>query len=231
MASYQQKQYQLFREIEEKFKRGESPSTIVEPIQDYSQDNQICLTGVVFLSGRLQTLITKKIIEPLRKIDPEQYYYLPDSLHLTIQNVRTINNPPLFSDEDVKKVQNVFKKVIPKHQRFEFELKGLFELPTSLGICAYSDKSIKDLCFDLRDELTKTGVPDNKTYASKEIIFGNVTVSRYTTTPSPEFFKEINRMKDMEIGKLKVKTVSLITTNSVCHPKLTKFIQTFDLKV
>lgn len=230
MFSYQQRQYELFEKLEKKFKKGKGKSTIVEPVEDYINDKRIGLTSVVFIPENLQKIIVSKIIEPLRKTDGNQYYFLPESLHLTIQNIRTVSDPPLFTDEDVKKAKTVFDRTISKHEQFEFELKGLFELPTSLGIRGYSNETLKDLVLDLRKNLIEAGVPDNKKYESNEIFFGNITVCRYTSQPNDLFLGEIKNLKNVEIGRLNVKKISLITTNSICHPKVTNIIETFNLQ-
>lgn len=230
MTSYQQKQLELLQKLEEEFKKGKTPSTIVELVEDYVNDNRICLTSVVFIPGDLAQLITSKIIDPLRKADPDQYYYPASSLHLTIQNIRTINDPVLFTEDDVKNAKKVFSEVIPRHRSFNFNLQGLFEMPTSLGIRAFSDEALKFLILDLRSKLNQYGIPDNKTYASRDIFFGNISVCRYTQTPKESFFNLVQQLKEVEVGQLRVKTISLVTTNSVCHPEKTKVLQTFSLR-
>ncbi|MBI2326837.1 hypothetical protein HYU92_00810 [Candidatus Curtissbacteria bacterium] len=229
MISYQKKQFELFEKLEGKFKQGKIPTTIVEPVADYANDNRIGLTSVIFIPENLQKIIVSKIIEPLREADSNQYFYLPRSLHLTIQNIRTISDPPLFTDEDVEKAKTAFDQIIPKHKELEFTVKGLFELPTSLGIRCYSNDSLKDLVLDLRKNLIKASVPDNKSYESDEIFFGNITVCRYITHPSNLFLEKIKKLKVVEVGKLSVRTICLITTNSVCHPSSTKIIGKYDL--
>lgn len=230
MISYQQKQQELFDRLEEKFKKGENPATVVEPVSDYINDNRICLTSVAFVPETLRVIIDKKLIKLLREADPRQYYYLPQSLHLTIQNIRTINQPPLFNDGDIAKTKIVFEKIIPKYRQFEFKLEGLFELPTSLGIRAFSDDTIKNLCLELRKKLEEVGSPDNKKYITNEVIIGNVSICRYTQQPNNAFLAKVRELKNVKIGKLSVKTISLITTNAVCYPKRTQVIKEFSLK-
>lgn len=230
MDSYYKQQDVLFNEIEERFKKGESPATIVQQLNDYENDDQICLTSVAFVPKNLQELVVSKLISPLKKADPRQYFYLPESLHLTIQNIRTVDNPPQFSASDIEKSKQVFSNIVPKYPPIVFRLKGLFNLPTSLGIRAYAEKTLKDLCLELRHELASAGVPDNKTYASNKIFFGNVSISRYTTTPNAKFDDILNNFKNIDIGIFNVESVFLITTNSVCYPQKTKILAKFDLR-
>lgn len=226
--TYQDRQRETIRAIEDAFKRGEVPSTIVESRKDYAKDNQIGLTSVSFVPKNIQNNTKNKLINPLCVQDDRQYFYLPQSLHLTVQNIRTINNPPLFSSEDIEKAKFVFENIIPKHRKIKFVLKDLFELPTSLAVCAYSDESYRDLVAELREELVFAGVPDNKKYAS-DVIVGNVTVCRYTTTPTDEFIKTVKELKNIEIGELSVDKVFLITTNAVCYPSKTTILGEYPL--
>ncbi len=226
---YQEKQYKLFQDIEESCKSGKNISTLVETISDYGNDNKICLTSVVFIPEDLRNVIIKNIIEPLNKLDSGQYYYLPDSLHITLQNIRTVSNPPLFNNDDIDKVKKVFKEVIPKYKSLSFELKGLFELPNSLSIRAYSSEYLRDLRLEIMDKLEEVGVPDNKTYASNDIFFGNSSICRYVKNPNKDFFEKVKELKNETIGILDVKKISLITTNAVCHPNKTKVIEEYNL--
>lgn len=94
----------------------------------------------------------------------------------------------------------------------------------------FSEEIFANLVLELRSELIKHNVPDNKTYASNKIMFGNITLSRYTSPPNKAFFDIVKELKNIEIGKFEVKTISLITTNSVCHPTKTKIISKYKLK-
>ena len=103
MQSYQKLQFDLIEKIECDFREGKEPSTIVEPVPDYIHDDRICLTAISFLPQEVEDEIITKIIKPLREADSRQYFYVPSSFHVTIQNVRTIANPPLFNDRDIEK--------------------------------------------------------------------------------------------------------------------------------
>lgn len=226
---YQDKQLQLITAIEKKFKSGELPSEIVKAVSNYQNDNRICLTGVAFVPQRLEQIILDKLTKPLKKADNRQYYYIPGSFHITINNVRTINQPPLFNKVDIRNAKKTFEKVIQKHKVFSVEIKRLFELPTSLAISAFSNEKLEKLVLELRKELANNKVADNKKYASSNIVFGNITLCRFTTYPNREFITMVNKLKNTSLGKLEVKTISLITTNSVCRPNKTKIISRYNL--
>jgi 2'-5' RNA ligase len=229
MEEYQKRQHKLFEQLEARFKENIDAAETVEPVADYVSDNRICLTSVVFLPEKLIEDINKKIVKEFSGADNAQYFYLPESFHLTIQNIRTINDPPLFTDEDIEKVRCIFREIIPKHKKFLITLKGLFETPTSFSVRGYCGDDLHKLILDLRGGINSVGVPDNKKYGSDEVFFGNVTICRYTKTPNDDFLKAIKKIKNVEIGDLLVDKISLITTNAVAYPGKTKIIEEFYL--
>jgi 2'-5' RNA ligase len=233
MESHKEQQHKLFEQLETQFKEGDKMAEIFKPalehVSDYISDNRICLTSVVFPSEEIIKVIEEKIVSQFFGVDENQYFLLPESFHLTIQNVRTIHNPPLFTDDDIRKAKEVFKKVVPKHHKLSISLKGLFEAPTSFVIRCYCDDNLQKLVLDLRSEMIAAGIPDNKKYASGNIILGGITVCRYTKKPNDKFCETIKKLKNIEIGNLLVDKISLITTNSVAHPNKTKIIEEYYL--
>lgn len=227
--TYQKKQLILVTKIEQDFKSGNVPSEIVTPIKNYDEDNRLCLAGVSFLPSKFCRLIISKLINPLKKADNGQYFYNPRSLHMTINSVRTINDPPLFTENDIQKANQVFAKVVPKHKKFFVEVKRLFELPTSLAITAFTGQNFEKLVFELRSELASAGVPDTKRYASQSMAFGNITIARFIRTPNSKFLNLVQKLKDTNLGKLEISKVSLVVTNAVSSPKKTRVISDYNL--
>lgn len=205
-------------------------STIVDMLNNYAVDNQLCLTTVAFVPKSIADIIQTKIIKPLKNIEPSHYYYPENSLHLTIKNIRTVHSPPLFTQKNITKVEKSFSKIIPGYKKFSFQLKGLLKLPTSLALRAYCDETVKKLIKNLDETLNIIGVPDNKKYMSNDVYWGNITLCRYTKNPSKNFLSIADELKNEFIGELIIQKIYLITTNSVCHPSKTKIINTYSLK-
>jgi hypothetical protein len=221
------KQLEMTKKIEKDFKHGISRSTIVNPVSDYINDNRMCLTSVVFVPQNLVSKIINDVISPLKKADPAQYFYLPSSFHITIRNIRIISDPSSFNDIDIEKTKEVFKKIVPKYHPFTFELKRIFELPTSLAISAFSNETLGNLALELGQSLERVGVPDNKIYVNSDVVIGNATISRFTNKPNSKFWEKIKELKEIDMGSFEVRKVFLITTNAVCHPSKTKIIEEY----
>lgn len=224
------KQKELIKQLENSFANGANKSTVVEMQKDYVNDDQICLTSVVFIPDEISNKIISDIINELKKIDPQHYFYPPESMHLTIKNIRTINKPPLFSETDIHKVNQLFSEIITQFPIFEFSVEDVLVFPTSLSVMAYSDDTLQKLISSLDEGLQKIGESDNKKYLSDYIFWGNITICRFTQNPSAQFIEEVKKVRNLKIGKFKVEKISLIACNAVCHPESRKIISEYELK-
>ncbi|MGH8002418.1 MAG: 2'-5' RNA ligase family protein, partial [Brasilonema sp.] len=139
------------------------------------------------------------------------------------------HNPPLFQNEDVVKVHELFTQIIPKFQSFTFHLEGLILFPTSVSLVGYCDETLRKLVQALDLGLKEIGVPDNKKYISDTIFFGNMTLCRLTHEPSSSFQNKVKELESIYIGEMRVTEISLIICNAVCHPKTKKVIGTYKL--
>lgn len=219
MNNYILKQKTLVKELEDSFNQKTHKSTVVDMQNDYFNSKQICLTSVVFIPNDISSKITQNIINPLKEIESEHYFYSPESMHLTIKNVRTVNNPPLFNKSDIEKVNELFNKIVPQFPAFEFNIEDVLLFPTSISVMAYSNDTLQKLVIALNEGLKEIGVPDNKKYISNSIFWGNITVCRFVKNPGEKFVKAIREMRNSKIGRFELERINLVTGNVVLNPE------------
>ncbi len=228
--SYVAQQKKIIQQMKDNIRLGQIKQSIVEMRSNYENDNATGLVSVAFPPINITKIISEKIIEPLKSTDNNHFYYSTEFLHLTIKNVRTVNSPPLFNNEDVDKVDNLFAQIFPKFETFNFTLQGLVLFPTSVSLIGYCHETLKELVQTLDFGLKDIGVPDNKKYISDTIFFGNITLCRFTQNPNSSFKNKLQELENIYIGEMPVSEVSLITCNSVCNPKTRKIIATYKLR-
>lgn len=227
--SFQQRQKKLVYEYEQSIQSGNVKPTVVPIQKDYANDKQQCLTSVSFVPTDIAKKIIKEVTEPLRQYDPNHYFYPPESMHLTIKNIRTINDPPLFNTKDIERVDKLFAETIPQFPKFEFAIEDVVVFPTSMSVTAFSDRILWDLVSALDKGLKEISVPDNKKYVSDSVYFGNITLCRFTKKPNDKFIKEAREFRNHKIGKMKIEKINLISCNAVCHPNSLKIIGEYKL--
>jgi len=69
--------------------------------------------------------------------------------------VQNIAKPATFTDADLPKVVKVLESVVSKTKSFKYSLKGIFELPTSISICAYFPEEVVPSMKLIREEIKK----------------------------------------------------------------------------
>ncbi|MEN8253555.1 MAG: hypothetical protein ABFQ62_04235 [Patescibacteria group bacterium] len=216
LSSHQKSQLAVINKIERRVKNNTMNFSTVEPVSDYDTDNRMSLTSVHFPRLDLLEKIQNKIISPLKEIQPEHYYYKNSSLHLTIKNIRVINDPPNFNKNDIKKVKEVFTRVIPKHKKFKVYFYRLLLFPANLALVGTTEPELDDLVLELDRELKKSGVPDDKKYANKKYFFSNMTLARFYSTPNEEFKAKVSDLsKQINFKPYVIDSVSLVEANAI----------------
>lgn len=215
MNNHQQKQIEVINQIENQINSNKLKFSVVAPVEDYENDPRLCLTSVHIPSNPLKQKVQDEIIKPLKTLLPDAYFYSPDSMHMTIKNIRVINDPPHFTSLDIKKANQVFSKIIPGHHKFKVYFYRLLLFPNNLALIGTSDSELDNIIQDLDKKLKEVRLPDDKTYINSQYFFSNMTLARFSN-PSKEFVKKAQELSEqIHFEPYIVDSVSLITCNAV----------------
>lgn len=227
MTPFQQRQLALMRQMETCLASDTTASTIIPFQTDYVTDPQRALSVNAYIPIRLATVIQSKLINPLKTIDPTQYYYPDESLHITIHSIRIIHDPPMYTPRDIETSMQLLERFIQSEHPFSFTLHGIISLPTSVAVIALITPEYDRFTRSLRRAFVDAGIPDDKTYFTDEMVFANTTICRYTHPPSLDFLHNIKTLPNIYIGKFIAKEVSLVEINAGAHPSKTKVFGTY----
>ncbi len=220
MKTHQDRQREVIAQIEKQIQDNALTFSTVAPVINFDQDDRICLTSVHFPSDVLKQKIIQSIQKPLQDKFPHHYYYPQESLHMTIKNIRVIQDPPSFTDADVSKVERVFTSVVPKHNVFKVYFYRFLLFPTNLALIGTTDPELDDLVLDLDRELKESGVADDKIYINRKYFFSNMTLVRFTKPIDASFQEEIVKLfSQLHFESYLVDSVSLIQGNASLHNK------------
>jgi len=213
---HQHGQINNITKIEKQIQNNSLQFSTVSPINDYKNDPRMSLTSVHLLNRILVQTICKTLINPLKIIEPFHYYYSGDSFHMTIKNIKVVNNPPRFSSTEVKTVQNIYQQVIPKHKKFKVFFYRLMLFPNNLSLIGTTDPELDNIVLDLNSHLIKAGVPDDKQYVNSQYFFSNITLVRFTSKINQQFIQKVNELsKNINFKPYEVDSVSLLSCNAV----------------
>lgn len=226
--TYRQLQERIVNEL--RLLPGETDHPVLPPAgYDYAGDPAMALTSVVFLPPSLARDIQRAVIAPLQLMEPQHYYYPPEAMHLTIKNVRTVHDPPLYADMDIQRTHALFAKVTARHAPFSFTLEQVVALAGSMCLIGYGDEQFRELVLDLRAGLRNLGIPEDVHLASTEVFFGNVTLCRYGCAPSDGLLRAVMERAYTYRADLRVGLIHLITCNRVCAPASRRILHTYRL--
>ncbi|MBP9813799.1 hypothetical protein KBC80_01270 [Candidatus Woesebacteria bacterium] len=227
MTPFHTRQLALMRQMESALAANSKASEIVAMQSDYANDDALCLTTVSYIPKSLAESIRTAIIEPLAVIDPDQYYFPNSSMHVTIHNIRVVRSPQSFTDQDIQHARQLLRLSIPTFTAPTFELVGLLSMPTSVSIIALVNPEFDHMVKSIRHQFTEANLADDKKYFTDEITFANITICRYTKSPSKLFLETVQKNKETKYGIFSPKETCLVTSNAGMHPSKTTIIESF----
>ncbi len=230
MTPFQTRQLALMRQMEQTLASDAAAATIVAFQADYATDNQLCLSLNAFVPHEITQSIQSKLIDPLRLLDPSQYYYPEGSLHITFHSIRVVHNPPTYTTADIEMSKQLLGTIIPSQRPFPFTLHGVLSMPTSASVIALITPEYNRFIQNLRRAFVRAGIPDDKKYFTDETVFANCTFCRYTHTPTKAFLEKLQELKDTYVGEFLASNVSLVETNAGAYPSRTTIFETYRFK-
>lgn len=208
--------------------RNQDRASVV-PIRDnFSGDNRLSL-GVF---ARIPDDIAEEIARVqnlLRSVAPHFHYAPRQSLHLTVQNVRTIASPPTFTREDAHRVAEMVRTLAPKFPPQCVHAEGVIALPTSVLVTVLYPPSMHDLIAALSAGINELGLPDDKLYVDATTRFGNITICRFTAPPTKEFLEVVRGLRNEEIADIAIPALQVAITNAVFDLAYTESLGDFEL--
>lgn len=219
-SQHQQEQIKVINKIEKQVNNNKLEFSLVNPTENYENDKRICLTSVHLLKKDLINTLHKQLIIPLKQTSPEHYYYGADSFHMTIKNIRVVNDPPRFDKNEIKKAKDVYSNIIPQHKRFKVYFYRLLLFPYNLALIGTTEPELDKIVIDLDKKLKEFEIADDKIYVNKQYFFSNITLARFPKLPSKELIKKIKDLSDeINIYPYTVDSVTLLTCNAVLKNK------------
>ncbi len=215
LTPHQHKQIEVINTIAKQVSVNALNFSTVAPVEDYENDSRICLTSVHIPNQKLINQVST-LTQPLRAIEPDFFYYPNDSLHLTVKNVRVINDPPHFDENDIEKAQRVFSSVIPRHHQYQIYFYRLLLFPNNLALIGTTDPELDNIVLDLDEAMKKANVPDDKIYANTRYFFSNMTLVRFSSQPSQAFREQVLKLSEsIQFEPYLVDSVTLLSCNAV----------------
>jgi 2'-5' RNA ligase len=208
--------------------RNQENATVI-PIRDsFENDDRTSLGIFATIPDSIAAEIAR-VQSALRMVAPHFHYAPPESLHLTVQNVRTIAKPPTFTSDDARCVADIVRQVSEHHPTQQVKVHGIIQLPTSVLITVFYPEPMQRLIAELSENLTRIGLPDDKRYVDATTRFGNITICRFTAPPTAEFSNAVATFRQHNAGEFQIPSLTVASTNAVFDLAFTEYFGTFEL--
>jgi hypothetical protein len=208
---------------------GHGNATVV-PLRSQYVSAATCLTLVHLLPNELSVLIESQALGQLSAFRSKHHWYPPSDWHLTLKNVRRARAHATFPSELRERASIAIGRVCRATAALEFDILGPVCLPTSIVVRAIGTLAHRDMMASFDRELSSSGVPDDKTYASNDVFVGNITICRFTEPPAADLVGAIAALRDRFIVKHTVRTACLVQCDEVCSSSSRVVLQEFALE-
>jgi 2'-5' RNA ligase len=172
-------------------------------------------------------------IDELKIIEPEQYYYPKNELHLTILAIISCIVGLKLSDINLETYCSIFKEAMKDIGGFKVKYKGITVSPSCILIQGFPDN--EQLSY-LRNSLRvnfKNAKIETTIDSRYEILTAHTTVVRCVAPfrNSNNIMKVLSKYRDYDFGTLEVNSLELVFNNWYQHLSITKNLSSLKLSL
>jgi len=210
--------------------RYKSNNCEIDPLINQSSDLRRGITVLSYFDPCLELKISE-FLKELEAIEPEQYYYPPNELHLTILSIISCVAGFNLSNIDIKEYSSIFKEAIKEIGVFSVKYKGITVSPSCILIQGFPDtEQLSHLRNSLRVNFAKANILS--TIDSRYVISSaHTTAVRYLKpfSNNSKLIKVLSRYKDYDFGTLEVNSLELVFNNWYQNLSITKNLSSLKL--
>ena len=171
------------------------------------------------LTASLPAHVSRNIMFCLQKlaaIEPNQYFYPPADLHITIIDLIAASSDFLLSTFEEEKYKNVVGQIISQIGPIHWRLAGMITSSGALLVKGYYSAELSTLRNTLRKELPLYDLLLKERYPT---ISGHVTVARYTSPiqQADRFLKTLEGFKSINFGQFTTSSLDLVVHDWYNH--------------
>ena len=188
----------------------------------------------VTLLAKLNTKLTSQInhlLHKLRKIEPNQYFYHPESMHLTILSIISCTPGFHLSDVYLHDYIQIIEQSLQDIKAFSINFKGITTSKSSVLIQGFPKNHALNLLRNRLRENFKNSQLLNSIDKRYILQTAHCTVIRYTEPfKNPlKFVDCLESQRDTSFGIMDISEISLVFNNWYQSPDIVKTLHTFKI--
>lgn len=174
-------------------------------------DNRRGITVIAKFSSALGDKVCE-LFEQLKHIEPKQYYYSGNELHLTVLSLISCNENFTIEQINIDEYKSVIAKAVVGINPLEVSFKGITASPSCIMLQGFPlDNSLLDLRNNLRSVFAQSGL-FNTIDERYKIDTAHSTAIRFQhkLEQTKEFFQLLEEFRKFDFGILHVKELQLV---------------------
>lgn len=174
-------------------------------------DNRRGITVIAKFSSALGAKVCE-LFEQLKHIEPKQYYYSGNELHLTVLSLISCNENFTIEQINIDEYKSVIAKAVVGINPLEVSFKGITASPSCIMLQGFPlDNSLLDLRNNLRSVFAQSGL-FNTIDERYKIDTAHSTAIRFQhkLEQTKEFFQLLEEFRKFDFGILHVKELQLV---------------------
>jgi 2'-5' RNA ligase len=186
----------------------------LDPFLNGKSDTRRGITLLARITPPVSQTITAFMAD-MQRLEPEQYYYPPSDLHVTVMSILSCHADYQLPTSDKPKYGDLLQNIVAKTPCFNIEFKGITLADSGVLICGYvADDSLAELRTELR---TQVGASDLSHSMDQRytLVTAHNTVVRFRAklqkTHTFAAFLQANR--ERYFGKLEVTQLELVVND------------------
>lgn len=219
---------QLYTQIEQQgIQAIRTRQVQIDPnLQNLEVDSRQGLTLLVKLPAHVTRNINF-VLNELKRLEPFQYYYPANTIHITVMDIRRAVSDFCMTKEELINYRQVIQKTIEKVNAINWHMAGLICSPRAILVKGFYSSELQQLRNALRTNFLKNGLVLDERYAT---FSGHATVARFKKNliHPQEFLSEINNFHNVEFGDFQTSEVDLVIHD--WYNRRSHLIERFSLK-
>jgi 2'-5' RNA ligase len=173
------------------------------------------------------------LVQSLKRIAPDQYYYSPNQFHITVLTLfsATENFAPFF--EKIPEYSKVFSSVLANKESFQITFKGITASRSAVMVQGFTQNAkLNQLRDQLREALQKRGL-DEGLDTRYRMTTAHSTIMRFQTQPKnlQVLLDTLADFREYDFGQTSIKTLQWVKNDWYMSPENIDVLEEYQLRL
>lgn len=173
-------------------------------LSNIKDDKRLGLTVLIPLGD-----IFLKVIDQLKEVEPEQYFYPATDTHITVIDLVGASEDFVFDKKQAEVYKRVLDAVLKDFSKFNVEFKGLTASKGAVMVQGFFSDVLQKLRERLREEVNKQGLELKERYKVETTHSTIMRFKKKLQNPA-DLVNKIEKMRGINLGTFEVKTVLFV---------------------